>query len=281
MRSGYPSYQSEVAPHPGAPPEVMATVFSPGLVPFALEKVRGASGELDLVCFSTLVSRWREALISQSNDMPPRVRAVISGHDPSGAPLQGPHLTFLPMASVGVPFAKGHIVALAAALPAELSAAHRYLVLEVLNRVGELKLGSLGVWRLLPVAPGAQYQPEAWTAYPDGASHWGTVTPVAFDRHPKAKGPGAYQREVSEMIATACAAIGLPRPREVIVTAASPHLGVPPAHSFPRLARKDGSERRHSHAILVFATAVVGPVVIGAGRYRGYGVFRPLEGGEG
>jgi CRISPR-associated protein Csb2 len=46
---------------------------------------------------------------------------------------------------------------------------------------------------------------------------------------------------------------------------------------FPRLRRKDGGERRQAHAILVFEERVVGPVVIGAGRYRGYGVCRPVN----
>jgi CRISPR-associated protein Csb2 len=57
----------------------------------------------------------------------------------------------------------------------------------------------------------------------------------------------------------------------------SAHLGVPPSHVFPRLVRKDGGERRQAHAIVVFEEPVVGPVVIGAGRYRGYGVCRPVE----
>ena len=80
------------------------------------------------------------------------------------------------------------------------------------------------------------------------------------------------------MIAAACVAVGLPRPREVVVTSVSAHLGVAPAHVFPRLTRKDGSERRHAHAILVFEEPVRGPILIGAGRYRGYGVARPVEG---
>lgn len=51
----------------------------------------------------------------------------------------------------------------------------------------------------------------------------------------------------------------------------------PPAPSFPRLPRKDGSLCRHAHAILVFAERVVGPLLLGAGRYRGYGLCRPVE----
>jgi CRISPR-associated protein Csb2 len=118
---------------------------------------------------------------------------------------------------------------------------------------------------------------EVWTARPDGATHWSTVTPLALDRHPKQKGRAAYQREVAGIVAEACAAIGLPYPREVVVTPVSAHLGAPPAHAFPQLERKDGSRRRHTHVIVVFDQPVGGPVLIGAGRYRGYGVCRPME----
>jgi CRISPR-associated protein Csb2 len=41
--------------------------------------------------------------------------------------------------------------------------------------------------------------------------------------------------------------------------------------------RKDGSERRHAHAILVFDEFVVSSVLLGAGRYRGYGLCRPMK----
>jgi CRISPR-associated protein Csb2 len=257
---------------------IAGSVFSPHLVVFTLVARRGPHGELDLRCVPALAARWREALVSQSNDMLERVREVVSGHDATGAPLEGPHLAFVPLAFVGHPHADGHLLGVAIALPAGLVAEDRRQVLRVLGRVSELKLGRLGVWGLLretAARPPWNLRPEAWTAHPGGATHWSTVTPVAFDRHPKAKDRGAYQREVAEMIAAACVAIGLPRPREVIVAAVSAHLGVPPAHVFPRLVRKDGGERRHAHAILVFEKPVVGPVVIGAGRYRGYGFTRP------
>jgi CRISPR-associated protein Csb2 len=103
------------------------------------------------------------------------------------------------------------------------------------------------------------------------------VTPIVFDRHPKEKDRSAYQREIAAMIAQAAVRVGLPEPRDVIVTAVSAHLGVPLAHAFPRLRRKDGSQRRHAHAILVFGERVRGPILLGAGRYRGYGVCRPLH----
>jgi CRISPR-associated protein Csb2 len=82
------------------------------------------------------------------------------------------------------------------------------------------------------------------------------------------------------MIRECCSRIGLPPPCEVVVTAVSAHLGAPPAHEFPRLRRKAGSQRRHSHAILIFDEPVCGPMLLGAGRYRGYGVCRPTDGSQ-
>jgi CRISPR-associated protein Csb2 len=256
------------------------SVFSSQLVVFTLEARSGPFAALGLQAVLQVVQRWREALVSQANDAPDRVREIVSGHDPSGAPLEGPHLALVPLAFVGHPHADGHLLGLAAALPAALTPEERRQVLRVLGRVHELKLGALGVWALgrdTGPRPPWNLRPEAWTAHPRGATHWATVTPVAFDRHPKARDRAASQREVAEMIAAACVAIGLPRPREVVVTPVSAHLGVPPAHAFPRLQRKDGTERRHAHAILVFERPVVGPVLIGAGRYRGYGACRPIE----
>ncbi|GBD31886.1 hypothetical protein HRbin33_00847 [bacterium HR33] len=257
---------------------VPGSVFSPQLVVFALERRSGPVAALGLPATLQLVQRWREALVSYSDGSTERVRAIVSGHGADGGPLGEPHLALIPLAFVGHPNADGHLVGLAAVLPAGLDPEERRQVLRILGRVGELKLGALGVWGLvreLSDRPPWNLRPETWTAHPEGATHWSTVTPVAFDRHPKAKDRGEYQREVSAMIADACTGIGLPRPREVVATPVSAHLGVPPGHVFPRLARKDGSDRRHAHAILVFGEPVRGPVLIGAGRYRGYGIARP------
>lgn len=261
-------------------PEVLGSVFSPQLVVFGLERRSGPVAALGLPATLQLVQRWREALVSYSDAATERVRAIVSGHGADGGPLGEPHLALIPLAFVGHPNADGHLVGLAAVLPAGLDPEDRRQVLRILGRVGELKLGALGVWGLvreLGDRPAWNLRPEVWTAHPAGATHWSTVTPVAFDRHPKSKDRSEYQREVSAIIADACGTIGLPRPRAVVVASVSAHFGVPPAFEFPRLARKDGTERRHGHAIVVFDEPVVGPVLIGAGRYRGYGVCRPMD----
>ncbi|MEK7753407.1 MAG: type I-U CRISPR-associated protein Csb2, partial [Acidobacteriota bacterium] len=116
-------------------------------------------------------------------------------------------------------------------------------------------------------------------AVPAGARRWATVTPYVFDRHAKAKDKAAYQRELGDAIRGSWQRVRQSSEvlADVVVTPVSAHLGAPASHQFPRLVRKDGSYCRHTHAILIFDRPVVGPVLLGAGRYRGYGLCRPLE----
>lgn len=258
------------------------TVFSPHFVVLELRFQQGPCQRLDLTAVAAVAKRWREAILAHSNGLSEAVRLLLSGHDADGGPAETPHLTFLPLAFVGHEHAGGHLLGMGLVLPAGISRDERREALRAIAAVRELKLGPLGVWKVEPVTasqPPWNLRPETWTAYPRGARYWSTVTPIAFDRHPKAKDRARLQEETAAMISAACARIGLPAPREVIVTHVCAHLGVPPSFAFPLLRRKDGSERRHTHAILVFDKPVVGPVLIGAGRYRGYGACRPLEGG--
>lgn len=262
-------------------PAVAGTVFSPHLLVFKLEPEEAPYRHLDLPSVLALSKRWREAILSKANDLSDSVRSILSGHDPNGAPFEGPHLAFLPLAFVGQhQHSDGHLLGMALALPTEVSSGDRRGVLVAIGRVRELVLGRMGAWRIeaeRSTRPLRNLCAEAWTGYPSGCTHWSTVTPVVYDRHPKTKDKAEYLEQVADMIGQACLRIGLPsKPREVIVTSISAHLGVPPSHAFPRLQRKDGSERRHVHAILVFEEPMCGPILIGAGRYRGYGFFRPM-----
>lgn len=256
------------------------TVFSGRFIVRTLAQESGRCRELDLCCAPHVAQRWREAILTQVNDAPEPVRKLLSGHNHDGAPLEDPHLAFVPLAFVGHRRADGRLLGMGLVLPESIDPRERRHALRAIARIDRLLLGRLGVWRIRSVHAAEQpwnLHPEAWTAHPNGATHWSTVTPIAFDRHPKAADRVACQMEVAEMIARGCVRIGLPRPKEVIVTSASAHLGVTPAHAFPRLKRKDGSRRRHAHAILVFEEPVRGPILIGAGRFRGYGVCRPID----
>lgn len=258
----------------------LPTVFSPYLVTFKLERKDGPYRYLDLLCTLAVTDRWRAALISHSNDLSLEGRKILSGHASDGSRLERPHLALLTLGVVGHMNADGHLSGLAMALPADLSGELRTELLRAASQVSRLALGRLGRWDLVPLAitrPPLTLRSDTWGCHPEGAREWSSVTPVVFDQHPKAKDKGDYLREATEMIAVSCERIGLPKPANVILTSVSAHLGAPPAFEFPRLRRKDGSERRHTHAILVFDQPIRGPLIVGAGRYRGYGLFRPIE----
>ncbi|MGH8644131.1 MAG: type I-G CRISPR-associated protein Csb2 [Gammaproteobacteria bacterium] len=259
---------------------VANTFFSPYLLVLQLGAKQGPYQQLDLVSTLTVTRRWREAILSYSNGLSEPVRRMLSGHDTQGGPSDDPHLAFLPLAFVGHEHADGHLLGMGLALPADVSRDDRREALRAIAAVHELKLGSLGVWTAEPVIasqPPWNLRAEAWTAHSNGATHWSSVTPIVFDRHPKAKNKAQYQQETAAVIAEACTRIGLPKPREVIVTQVSTHLGVPPAFAFPGFRRKDGSQRRHTHAIILFDEPACGPILLGAGRFRGYGAFRPIH----
>lgn len=256
------------------------SVFSPRLLVRTLERENGRYRHLDLVTVLQVTKRWRDAILTYSSGLSDRAREILSGHYRGGAPLEGPHLAFLPLALVGNGTADGRLLGMALALPINVESVARREVLHAIAAVRHLALGRLGRWKVIDhtdSSPTSNLNSEVWTAHPHGATHWSTVTPVVFDRHPKADRSDRYHQEVAAMIRKACTRIGLPEPREVIATPVSMHFGAPPAFAFPRLSRKDSGERRQTHAVLVFEEPVCGPIVLGAGRYRGYGFCLPID----
>ena len=265
-----------------ASPTVPGTVFSPFLLALVLKREDGPYRYLALTDVLALTERMHEALCKQGADLAPEVAAIISGLDSGGKPLTTPHLAFVPLAFVGHPHADGRLLGIAVTFPVSgVTPETRRGVLIALDRLRRrgLELGRSGRWGIEAVIQQSapfNLRSETWTAHPEGANLWATVTPIAYDQHAKSKDKAGQQAELIEGIRLACERIALPTPREIILTPVSMHPGAPPAHAFPRLHRKDGSARRHSHAILVFSEPVRGPILLGAGRYRGYGVCRPI-----
>ena len=113
--------------------------------------------------------------------------------------------------------------------------------------------------------------------YTDLSSVWATVTPIVLDRHPKQRSLAEAVEEMRRVVADACMRAGLPWPSAVEVSPVSQIPGAPHARSFAPLRRKDGSAPKQMHAVIAFDTPVLGPVVLGAGRFRGYGLCVPYE----
>jgi len=230
-----------------------------------------------------LTGALRGALLKHCPEQPPP--EWLSGHASGGHPSRNPHIALLPLPFVGSQHADGRILGIALALPRETSEQE---AADCLSRFlyGETGLTAThrlfdGEWLECEVEqetrerPSLALRPGRWTR---PSQTWASVTPVVLDRHYDGKD---RWRRAAEDIKKACERIGLPTPNEVVLHPVSLVEGVPHAREFPCMTRKsDGGIRNHSHAMLVFDQPVAGPVMIGAGRFRGYGLFLPISQSE-
>ncbi len=225
------------------------------------------------------------------------------------------HLALVPLPFVGHDHADGHLLGMAVVFPSFVPLPERGRVLGplLLNEQGEpipvrLTLGSLGAWTLSKrnwQESRLALDPNQWTAAAKGgATTWASVTPVVLDRYPKADrhAPGqrpAWEREVRAIISEACTRSGLPEPTAIDIDTTSWHLGSPRAvakkrplrgqtgsphgtmallgDGFPAYpAKGTNAPRPQIHVWLEFPSPVLGPVLLGAGRFQGYGLCKPL-----
>jgi CRISPR-associated protein Csb2 len=273
-------------------PRSQGTVFSPDLVVLRrLENSRPLGLETTLL----LAEALRGAAMKHCPDPPPE---WVSGHaGANGPPSRKPHLAYVPLAHVGRQHADGHLLGVAIAVPRGISAGEQQECLSALlfdangmPRAIRLTFGKVGAWNV--AADDREDRPwtlrsEAWTAggVVGAADTWGTVTPIVLDRYPKDRTPGQRANRVEEIIAESCNRILGSDPagqsvsvRKVVATPAPVFAGVPHARDFPPLCAGPKAARRfHTHALIVFSEPVIGPVLVGAGRYRGYGLCRPLR----
>lgn len=271
-----------------------ASVFSRDWVVF--RKVRGA--DLSLTATLDLTHALCRAALDRAQERGASQRAIalLSGKDASGSPLREDHLAWLALPFVGWRGARGlgDCKGVAAVLPAFLDRPENAeLADEILGALDlglSLPIGDLGAWEVERAASaenGATLNPLTWTR---ASSLWATVTPLVLDRHPghlfgraarteaqvAAKEKSA--REAEDCVTAACRRISLSEPEEVRLSRFSSIVGVPPTHHFRPPPKRAGSPQRwHVHATLRFADAVTGPVLLGAGRYLGYGLCRPLD----
>ncbi len=258
------------------PRPVHGTVWDPNLAILRIEPLESPFRHLDLVSALGLTAGFHRVMLDL---VPDPVPEFVSGHDAGKNPSRHPHVAYLPLGWVGDRYADGLIRGIGVAIPRGLERRERRIIYGALGQLRELRLGRLGRWRVDADDPDAMpvnLQPWTWTGGRSGSRRWGSVTPVAFDRHPKGK-EEAYHAAAVTMVRDACINIGLPEPSDVWISPVSVHWGAPAAHEFPHMRRKDGSERRHLHVQLLFEEPVHGPVALGAGRYRGYGLLRPIR----
>lgn len=248
-----------------------------------------------------LTQAVRGALLHHAPD--PRAE-VLSGHAVDGRPSARDHLAIAPLPFVGAQHADGEIKGVALLLPRDLEPA---LVLPVLRAIGAweqacrvgdhvqdehppltVRMGRDGCVRLaLLEDPGPlSLRAESWSR-PSRA--WVSVTPVALDHNPgelRRRSIADPQPEserivrasarAAESLRRAAVRIGLPEPAAIELSPQALIRGGRPVRAFPGF-RAGGHPKVLVHARLVFSEPVAGPVLLGAGRYLGYGLFRPVE----
>ena len=203
----------------------------------------------------------------------------LSGHQPSGEPSREAHVAFFPLPFVGDEHGDGHVMGLGMAIPRGVEAAElqKYLGPLFFDEYGEeqsIEIERPATWKWALTRETRERPPKTlrtvtWTG---PSRFWATVTPIVLHHHPK-KRPGDVERIVREAFVSAL----LPEPESVRIMAASYFTGAGHVKQMPPFEEGGRSMSNYQvHALVDFGQMVGGPVLVGRGRFRGYGLMRPL-----
>lgn len=230
------------------------------------------------------------------------VPALLSGHADDGRPLQSPHVAIVPLPYVGSDHADGTVKGLALLFPAGASADERKRVLRAIanwersqntDSVPELPLhfGKAGSWHLTRYVDGPlmyTLRPSTWKG---PARRWSSVTPVALSRNPgdlfsdRDDRAAAAFRNAEAVVRRECAFAGLPEPVAVQASLTSQIRAGSDTRSFPpyppvghqKPVGNMAFQRVLVHVDVTFPVPVSGPLLLGAGRHHGLGLFKPVQ----
>lgn len=239
-----------------------------------------------------LATAMRAAVFHHAEDPIPE---GLSGHLSDGRPTTAPHVAFLPLPYVGFEHADGRLLGIALSIPDTVSDDVRRAVYRAIGNwekaaehdALKLTLGAQGVLnlcRLRGLSALISLRPGVWSR---ASCQWVSATPIALPRHPGRLGgssvSGRAKAWVSaeSSVAQAYDHVGLPKP-VCLEVSLNPFLtGARPAAHFPAFSqnvRADRFVRRQLiHASVTFPHPVTGPLMLGAGRFLGLGLMRPVH----
>lgn len=236
-----------------------------------------------------LTRRLRAALLECCNDADANTKAFISGHG------EHPHPAFLalPFVHLSQRHADGSIKGVAVAFPRSTTDKALTAVAHGLARLhaNGLNLPGIGVWRLEEVfadaPPIRTLDAQTWLGPRGGCRVWTTATPMVFGRFPKPKA-GGEPTEVLESLRMVSTVGGgkatlVDHVVEIAIDRHSSLHGAAPSWHFKSARDRGGKNsakapaRHIRHVTLRFDRPVHGPLLLGAMRYFGMGLMRPLE----
>ncbi|SIQ49193.1 CRISPR-associated protein GSU0054/csb2, Dpsyc system [Alkalispirochaeta americana] len=272
--------------------ETAGTVFSPRII--SLTKTYGK--DLQLSQTTLLSQALRATLIPLAEERSQRARELASGHAKGGEPLRETHVAYAPLCEPRGRAGSLAVTGAAVVLPRGLAPAEEEELRQILDSAAQgergivLTLGRLGLFGLKPLPAGEIFlssgggsdridgisefdEPEDFT----GPSQvWDSITPVVMDRRQRNRQVDADEW-ARKQVSLLCTKIGLPEPEQVLVDSVPFHPGSLAVKRFPPIRLKDGSSRRMVHVRCVFRRMVQGPLLLGSGRFRGYGLCKPRK----
>lgn len=218
-------------------------------------------------------------------------REMLTGHGPDRRMSRRPHLAYVPLAFVAHEHATGSVLGVAIVRPREreqLDDDELAAAIEPMSaRSGmelELSGGRRVVLRRADAPTRSTLLAETWCAE---STTWASVTPVALDRFPGVlfpRGKNATHvatksaEELRAIVARACEHIGLPAPSAVRALPGPWFSGCAATAEYAPFragAAPAGQPKLLAHLALEFEKPVRGPILLGAGRFFGLGLFRP------
>lgn len=279
-------WQGYAEPRPPEDADIINGPFDPGLIVF--QQIDGRRFSLESA--GMIADAIRRTLMSRHGDDPPE---WLSGHAADGSPSTLRRPAYLPLGFVGHEHADSHLLGIAITVPADFPELHiqelyRLLGQHAGKQAEEIEPGvpylslavnhpelnrEIGILELVidesnERNPRRSLRPSTWTR---PSECWATVTPIVLPRFPRR----GLSRE--EVIAQACVDAGYPEPAEIRVGYVPFLAGVPHARSFHTRVKAGMPPRPLMHAELRFGVLVRGPLILGAGRYLGFGFCRPLR----
>lgn len=218
-----------------------------------------------------LTSALRGAILSNCSDPIPE---AISGHTANGGSSKKAHIAIIPCPHVGGEHGDGRIKGVAVLTP-YLEPAEEHQLIQALAAVTVkgLRISNHIQWELSEALPSANSWSLSSKRWNGTSKMWASVTPFIFGRYPK---KGLQSDDAFALVVEACKQVGLPSPSNVAFYPIQPYLrGVPSSRSFP--PKDVHKDRLHTHVVLHFDEPTAGPMVIGSGRFYGYGLFAPVE----